>query len=212
MTDVINEFKKTRIIPVIKIEESQETYSIIGAIRAGGIMNAEITLRTPAAVEAIRIAARNFSDMAIGAGTVLNLQQAKDAIEAGADFIVMPGYNEEIVDYCQRKKITVIPGVATPTEIMTAYNKGCKILKLFPASNLGGAAYLDAMKGPFSDVQFIPTGGISFGNAREYLSKENVLAVGASCIVTGKDISQKNWPAITENCRQAVSLFSAVIN
>lgn len=179
------------------------------ALFEGGIKIIEITYRTAAASKAISAVSANCPEILAGAGTVTEISQAKEAIACGAKFIVSPGTNIEIVDYCKERGIAVIPGVATPTEIARAVLEGCEVLKFFPAELFGGPDFLDAMKGPFPQTKFIPTGGISAQNAQFYLKKQNVLAVGGSWLVKKEFIDARNWNAITEEAKKASAIVRA---
>lgn len=179
------------------------------ALFEGGIKIIEITYRTAAASKAISAVSANCPEILAGAGTVTEISQAKEAIACGAKFIVSPGTNIEIVDYCKERGIAVIPGVATPTEIARAVLEGCEVLKFFPAEIFGGPDFLDAMKGPFPQTKFIPTGGISAQNAPLYLKKQNVLAVGGSWLVKKEFIDARNWNAITEEAKKASAIVRA---
>ena len=179
------------------------------ALFEGGIKIIEITYRTAAASKAISAVSANCPEILAGAGTVTEISQAKEAIACGAKFIVSPGTNIEIVDYCKERGIAVIPGVATPTEIARAVLEGCEVLKFFPAEIFGGPDFLDAMKGPFPQTKFIPTGGISAQNAQFYLKKQNVLAVGGSWLVKKEFIDARNWNAITEEAKKASAIVRA---
>ena len=146
-------------MPVVVIENADNAVDTADALKAGGIHSMEITLRTEAALDAIKNVAGERPDMLVGAGTVLNLEQAKLSIDAGAKFIVSPGFDEEVVRFCIEKNVAVTPGCVTPTEIMRAVKLGCKVLKFFPANVYGGLSALKALAGPFGGVKFIPTGG-----------------------------------------------------
>ena len=179
------------------------------ALFEGGIKIIEITYRTAAASKAISAVSANCPEILAGAGTVTEISQAKEAIACGAKFIVSPGTNIEIVDYCKERGIAVIPGVATPTEIARAVLEGCEVLKFFPAEIFGGPDFLDAMKGPFPQTKFIPTGGISAQNAPLYLGKPNVLAVGGSWLVKKEFIDARDWNAITAEAKKASAIVRA---
>lgn len=196
--EIFEIIKKTKIIPAVKIENSDDAIHTAKALAEGGIKIVEFTYRTACAGEAISKVSQNCADILTGAGTITDLKKAKDAVKSGAQFIVMPGFDEKTVDWCIKKNIPVIPGVATPTEIMTCVNKGLKVLKLFPASTLGGIEFLKAVKGPFQDILFIPTGGINSANARTYLELSNVIAVGGSWLTKPEWVKNKEWKRITD--------------
>ena len=170
-------------IPVVVIKELSETDKIMRALKNAGIFSAEITFRTACAKEAIEYAVKNFPDMNIGAGTVINAEQANDAIAAGAKFIVSPGLSEEVAEVCKGKGLPYFPGCVTPTEIMKALSLGITVVKFFPANVYGGLKALKALSGPFPQVKFIPTGGIDDSNIEEYLAWDKIYAVGGSSFV-----------------------------
>jgi 2-dehydro-3-deoxyphosphogluconate aldolase/(4S)-4-hydroxy-2-oxoglutarate aldolase len=167
------------------INKIEDTIPTIKALNDGGISIAEITFRTKCAKEAIEIAKKEFPQMTIGAGTVINLKQAKEAIKAGAQFIVSPGFNAKICKHLKKLNILYIPGAVTSTEIMEALSYDLNIIKFFPASCYGGAKTIKALNGPFKDVKFVPTGGVDEANIKEYLSLDNVIAVGGSFMMKG---------------------------
>lgn len=180
---VYNKIGEVGIIPVIKLNRVEEAVPLAQALLAGGIPVAEVTFRTEAAAEGIATIRREFPQMLVGAGTVLSTEQATAAIDAGAQFVVSPGSNGKIIDRVLTAGVAMIPGVATPTEIEAAMEKGLRVLKFFPAEALGGVAMLKALAGPYPQIKFVPTGGISAGNMKEYLHQKNVLAVGGSWMI-----------------------------
>ncbi|MCI6799726.1 MAG: bifunctional 4-hydroxy-2-oxoglutarate aldolase/2-dehydro-3-deoxy-phosphogluconate aldolase [Spirochaetia bacterium] len=200
--EFLQKVKNAKVIPVLKFENTEDAMNTINALSAGGIQIAEITYRTEKASECIKMISQKFPDMLVGAGTITNVKKAKDAVLNGAKFIVMPGYDKKTVSWCIRKKIPVVPGVATPSEIMKAVNKGINVLKLFPAEVSGGIKLLRALKGPFYDVNFIPTGGITSENAKEYLALSNVIAVGGTWIAGEDAVKNKQWQLITQEAEK----------
>ena len=200
--EFLQKVKNAKVIPVLKFENTEDAMNTINALSAGGIQIAEITYRTEKASECIKMISQKFPDMLVGAGTITNVKKAKDAVLNGAKFIVMPGYDKKTVSWCIRKKIPVVPGVATPSEIMKAVNKGINVLKLFPAEVSGGIKLLRALKGPFYDVNFIPTGGITLENAKEYLALSNVIAVGGTWIAGEDAVKNKQWQLITQEAEK----------
>ncbi len=178
-----------KFIPVVVIKELGETEKILLALRHSEINCAEITFRTACAAEAIELAVNKFPDMNVGAGTVINVEQCKSALKAGAKFIVSPGLNKEVAELCIKKGIPYYPGCVTPTEIMQALELGINVIKFFPANLYGGIKALKALSGPFPQVKFIPTGGIDADNVDDYLQLNNVFAVGGSFMV--KDALEK---------------------
>ncbi len=170
-------------IPVVVIKQLTDTRKILSALREYGIRCAEITFRTDCAEEAIRLAVKEFPDMEIGAGTVINAKQCESALAAGAEFIVSPGLSVEVAEICKEKNIPYYPGCVTPTEIMQALSLGITTVKFFPANIYGGLKALKALSAPFPQVRFIPTGGVDKENMDEYLAFEKVAAIGGSFFV-----------------------------
>lgn len=190
-----------KLIPVVVIKDVNETEKTLSALRAGGVNCAEITFRTACAAEAISLGVRLFPDMNIGAGTVINEEQAKRAINAGAKFIVSPGFSEKVALYVRKQGIPYYPGCVTPTEIMRALELGITTVKFFPANVYGGLKALKALSGPFPQVKFIPTGGVDLTNLKELLEFDKIFAVGGSFMMKGD---------ITENCKKACEIIKEV--
>lgn len=186
-----------QVIPVVVINDEKETIEILSKLREGGINCAEITFRTACAKEAIAIGTKAFEDMNIGAGTVINAEQAKSAVQAGAKFIVSPGFSDEVTRYCTDEKIPYYPGCVTPTEIMRALSYGLNVVKFFPAGVYGGLKAMKALSAPFPQVRFIPTGGVDLSNLKEYLDFDKVYAVGGSFMMKGD---------IVKNCKEIVKI------
>lgn len=182
-----------KVLPVVVIHDVSETKPTLEALREGGIPAAEITFRTPCAAEAIRIGCEAFPDMHIGAGTVINAEQAKTAITAGAEFVVSPGLSTGVAEVCRKAGIPYYPGCVTPTEIMAALELGITTVKFFPANVYGGLASIKALSAPFPQVKFLPTGGVDLSNLAEYLACDRIAAVGGSFMMKGD---------IRENCRR----------
>lgn len=181
--DIYNRIGKAAIIPVIKLNRVEEAVPLAQALLAGGIPVAEVTFRTEAAAEGIAAIRREVPQMLVGAGTVLTTDQAIAAVEAGAQFVVSPGSNGKIIDRVLAAGVAMIPGVATPSEIEAAMERGLNVLKFFPAEALGGIAMLKALSGPYSQIKFVPTGGVGPDNLKDYLHQKNVLAVGGSWMI-----------------------------
>lgn len=186
-----------QVIPVVVINDEKETIQILSKLREGGINCAEITFRTACAKEAIAIGTKAFEDMNIGAGTVINAEQAKSAVQAGAKFIVSPGFSDEVARYCTDEKIPYYPGCVTPAEIMRALSYGLNVVKFFPAGVYGGLKAMKALSAPFPQVRFIPTGGVDLSNLKEYLDFDKVYAVGGSFMMKGD---------IVKNCKEIVKI------
>lgn len=187
------DFSKYRVIPVVVIPELKDAEPMLAALNEGGIPVAEITFRTACAAEAIKLGTEKFPDMMIGAGTVLNAEQAKAAIGAGARFIVSPGLSEGVYEVCRKADVPYLPGCVTPTEIMQALELGIKTVKFFPANVYGGLTAIKALAAPFTGVRFVPTGGVDLSNIRDFLAYEKIAAIGGSFMMKGD---------IRENCKK----------
>jgi len=190
-----------KLIPVVVIKNINETESLLSALRTGGVNCAEITFRTACAEDAIKLAVKLFPDMNVGAGTVINKEQAMRAVSAGAKFIVSPGLSEKVALYACKQGIPYYPGCVTPTEIMQALELGINTVKFFPANVYGGLKALKALSGPFPQIKFIPTGGVDLTNLKEFLEFEKIFAVGGSFMMKGD---------IIENCRKACEIIKEV--
>lgn len=201
-----NNYEQTGILPVINIPESDLAIPVALALRDGGINSIEVTLRSSDSLESIKKIKVEFPDMMVGAGTVLNKKMVDKALDAGADFIVSPGYDDEVVDYCVEKGILIVPGCVMATEIQKALKRGLKILKFFPSELNGGVEAIKLLSGPFPEVKFVPTGGINFKNLGTYLSNKKVLACGGSYMATAEQIKARDFAGITAACRKAVDI------
>jgi len=196
------------LIPVVRIDDPAQAGRLAEALLAGGLPCAEITFRTAGAAEAIRRIADGYPDLMLGAGTVLQPDQAQQAVRAGARFIVSPGLSRPVVEWCQRTAVAVMPGVATPTEILMAIEYGLSTLKVFPAEALGGVSMLEAMAAPFAGLKFVPTGGISAASLASYLRLPAVLAVGGSWMVAPSLLASQRFDEVTRLARQAVDIVA----
>ncbi len=203
MTKTFEALSRIGVVPVITIDRPQDAVPLARALLNGGIGCAEITFRTASAEEAIERISGECQEMFVGAGTVLTVQQAEQAIRAGAQYIVAPGFDAAVVDWCQEQGVPVLPGVATPTEINMALARGVKLLKFFPSEEIGGVRMLKALHAPYQEVQFIPTGGIKTGNLAEYLALPNVVACGGSWMATESMISEGKFDEIARLSREA---------
>ena len=201
--DVLKRLAQSGVVPVVVLEDAKDAVPTAKAMLAGGIDVMEITFRTAAAADSIKAVAQECPDMVVGAGTVINLEQCKLAIECGAKFIVSPGYDEETVAWCCDNGIPVTPGCVTPTEIMMALKHGLKVLKFFPANVYGGLSAIKSLAGPFGGVKFIPTGGVNAQNLAEFISSPYIHAVGGSWICPKADIAAGNFDKITALCKEA---------
>ena len=201
--DVLKRLAQSGVVPVGVLEDAKDAVPTAKAMLAGGIDVMEITFRTAAAADSIKAVAQECPDMVVGAGTVINLEQCKLAVECGAKFIVSPGYDEETVAWCCDNGIPVTPGCVTPTEIMMALKHGLKVLKFFPANVYGGLSAIKSLAGPFGGVKFIPTGGVNAQNLAEFISSPYIHAVGGSWICPKADIAAGNFDKITALCKEA---------
>lgn len=193
-------FQDHKIVPVVVLNSVEDTLPTLNAMKKGGITVAEITFRTACAKDAIALASKEAEGMLIGAGTVINATQCRSAIEAGAKFIVSPGFDQGVYEVCVEKDVPYIPGVVTPTEIMNAVGKGLTILKFFPAGVFGGLKALKAVSAAFPGVKFLPTGGVDETNAPEFLSQKFIIGVGGSWMMKG------SLDDIENACRRASQL------
>lgn len=205
--DINKRIEELKIVPVVKIDNVEDAKPLAEALVAGGLPVAEVTFRTAAAYEAIKKMAE-VPEMLVGAGTVINIEQAKLAIEAGAKFIVSPGFSAEVVKFAQDNKIPVFPGVCTPTEIMAAISAGLEVIKFFPAENYGGLNTIKALTGPFPNIKVMPTGGISEKNILEYLAHPKIIACGGSWMVKDTMIQAKQFDEIKKLTASAVELVN----
>ena len=205
-----NELYKTGIVPVIKITDVEKSEKLAKALLDGGINFAEVTFRAANAEVAIKRILDAFPDMYVGAGTVLTMEEAKKAVEAGAKFLVSPGLDLEIVEYAKANNVAMYPGCVTPTEIQAAMKAGLDVVKFFPAAQFGGIKTIKALSGPFAKLQFMPTGGISLDNLEEYISTKNIIACGGSFMVKESFIEEENWDEITRQCKEARAIVDKV--
>lgn len=207
MNDILKKIGDFGIVPVVKIDNAADAIPLGKALIDGGLPLAEITFRTDAAAEAIKKITKEFPEMLVGAGTVLNVDQAKSAIAAGAKFIVSPGFNPAVVEFCVKNGIPITPGCSNPTDIEMALGFGLDVIKFFPAEAFGGLSTLKAMSAPYGMIKFIPTGGIDAKNIVEYLSFNKILACGGSWMVKDELIKKGDFAEITRLTREAVNLI-----
>ncbi len=204
MNTVIEEISKIGIVPVIALDSASDAEPLAKALCEGGLPCAEVTFRTAAAEESIRIMAEKFPEMLVGAGTVLTTEQVDRAVAAGAKFIVSPGLNPKVVAYCTSKNIPVIPGCANPSDIEQAIELGLDVVKFFPAEAAGGLKMIKAMSAPYTSVKFMPTGGINADNLIDYLNFGKIVACGGSWMVSKDMVAAGNFDKITALTKEAV--------
>lgn len=209
MKTLEEQFYDYAVVPVVVLDDAEDAAPLAEALVKGGLPCAEVTFRTEAAEESIRIMSEKYPEMLVGAGTVLTTEQVDRAVATGAKFIVSPGFDPEIVDYCLEKKIPVFPGCISPSEVAQAVKRGLKVVKFFPAEQAGGLAMLKAMAAPYTMLKFMPTGGINTKNLKEYLGFSKILCCGGSWMVKGDMIKNKEFDKITEMTKEAVELAAA---
>lgn len=209
MNEVLRQFEKMRVVPVVAIQKADDAMQLADALIEGGLPCAEITFRTDAAIDAMRIMAKR-EDILVGAGTVLKVDQVKAAVDVGARFMVSPGFNPKVVGYCVENNIPITPGICTPSDIEAALDFDLEVLKFFPAGAFGGLKTLKAMSGPYTTVKFIPTGGISPANLAEYLQFPKVLACGGTWVAKSDLISEGKFDEIVQNARAAVEIVKTL--
>lgn len=203
MMTIEEKFYQLGVVPVVVLENEKDALPLAKALVRGGLPLAEVTFRTEAAQESIRLMAEKYPDMLVGAGTVLTKEQVDSAVKAGAKFIVSPGFDPEIVDYCLEKKIPVFPGCISPSEVAQAVKRGLKVVKFFPAEQAGGLGMIKAMAAPYHNMKFMPTGGINMKNLKNYLSFEKILCCGGSWMVKEDMIKAGEFQKIEELTREA---------
>lgn len=210
METTMTRIAKCGIVPVIVLNDAKNAVPLAKALLAGGIDVMEITFRTVAARESIEAVSREVPEMLVGAGTVLNTQQMQDAISAGAKFLVSPGSDSELIQAAAAAGCPLLPGAVTPSEIMAGLKLGVKVFKFFPAENYGGLATLKSLGAPFTDISFVPTGGISDKNIRPYLKNKRVMAVGGSWMAPADMVDSGDFAKIEQLTRDAVELLGSV--
>ena len=198
------------VVPVVVLDNAKDAVPAARALLAGGVDVMEITFRTAAAADAIRAVSEGCPEMLVGAGTVVTLDQCRQALECGAKFIVSPGFDPEVVSWCVERNVPITPGCVTPTEIMAAMKLGLTVVKFFPAGVYGGLRAMKALAAPFGGIKFIPTGGVDAKNLKEYLEEPFVHAVGGSWLCPKKEIAAGNFAAVTALCREASEIVKEV--
>ncbi len=197
---VMERLARSVIVPVVVLEKAEDAVPTANAMLKGGIDTMEITFRTECAPECIKAVSENCPDMLVGAGTVLNVEQAELAVKMGAKFIVSPGFDADVVEWCIKNGVPVVPGCVTPTEITMAVNHGLKVVKFFPANVYGGLNAMKNLSAPFTGVKFLPTGGVNAANIKEYVSAPFIFAVGGSWVCPKKEVAAGNFEKITQLC------------
>ena len=206
MNPVLEQIQKTGIIPVVVLDDAKDAEPLAKALCEGGLPCAEVTFRTEAAEECIRIMSEKFPEMLVGAGTVLTTEQVDRAVAAGAKFIVSPGLNPRIVKYCVEKGIVITPGCANASDMEQALENGLEVVKFFPAEPAGGLNMIKALAAPYVGLKFMPTGGISPNNVRDYLAYNRIIACGGSWMVKNDLVKAGDFAAITEMAKECVQI------
>ena len=195
----------TYLVPVVVMDDAGLAVDTAQALAAGGVDIMEITLRTDAGLPSIAAAAKACPDIVVGAGTVLSLEACKQVIDAGARFVVSPGFDRQIVEHCQKNNITVLSGCVTPTEITMAINTGLDVVKFFPANIYGGIKAIQALAGPFPNIKFVPTGGVDLSNLADYIAPQ-IHAIGGGWLCDKKLVNAAGWPALTKIAADSIAV------
>lgn len=203
-------FEDFGVVPVVVLDDVKDALPLAKALTEGGLPCAEVTFRTEAAEESIKVMAEVYPDMVVGAGTVLTIEQVDAAVKAGAKFIVSPGFDPEIVDYCLKKEIPIFPGCVTPSEVAQAVKRGLKVVKFFPAEPAGGVAMIKAMAAPYHQLRFMPTGGIGTQNLKDYLEFDKIICCGGSWMVKADLIKNGEFDKICKLTKEAKELAKSI--
>ena len=210
MMTIEERFEDFGVVPVVVLDDVKDALPLAKALTEGGLPCAEVTFRTEAAEESIKVMAEAYPDMVVGAGTVLTIEQVDAAVKAGAKFIVSPGFDPEIVDYCLEKEIPIFPGCVTPSEVAQAVKRGLKVVKFFPAEPAGGVAMIKAMAAPYHQLRFMPTGGIGTQNLKDYLEFDKIICCGGSWMVKGDLIRNGEFEKICKLTKEAKELAKSI--
>ena len=210
MNPILEQLSKFGVVPVVVLNDAKDAEPLAKALCDGGLPCAEVTFRTAAAEESIRTMTEKYPEMLVGAGTVLTTEQVDRAVAAGAKFIVSPGFDPEIVDYCLEKEILVLPGCVTPSEVAQGVKRGLKVQTFFPAEQYGGVATIKAMAAAYVGIQFMPTGGINPKNVKDYLACDKIFACGGSWMVKGDMIEAGEFDKIEALTKEAVAIIKEV--
>ena len=210
MNDTLVQIGKTGIVPVVVLNNASDAEPLAEALINGGLPCAEVTFRTEAAEDSIMLMSKKFQEMFVGAGTVLTTEQVDRAIGAGAKFIVSPGFNPKVVEYCLKNNYPITPGIMTPTELEMALGFGLDVVKFFPAENAGGLKMIKAMSAPYTMMKFMPTGGINAANVGDYLACDKILACGGSWMVKGDLISAGKFDEIEKLTAEAAAIVKEI--
>lgn len=210
MNTLFTQIHQLGIVPVVVLNDLKDALPLAKALCHGGLPCAEVTFRTDAAAKSIRLMTEAYPDMLVGAGTVLTTDQVDQAVEAGAKFLVSPGLTPRLVKYCVERNVPILPGCATPSDMEQALENGLKAVKFFPAQAAGGLAYIKAVAAPYTELQFMPTGGITPENVRDYLAYERILACGGSWMVKNSLIESGQFDQIEQLVKEAIQTVASV--
>lgn len=210
MKNINEKLAEFGVVPVVVLNRTEDAKPLAEALVKGGLPCAEVTFRTEAAEGSIRIMKEAYPEMLVGAGTILTTEQADCAVAAGAEFIVSPGFDPEVVDHCIEKGIPVFPGCITPSEVAQAVKRGLKVVKFFPAEQSGGISAIKALAAPYTMVRFMPTGGVNAKNLKDYLSSDKIICCGGSWMVKGELVEAGNFDRICEMTREAAELVKDI--
>ena len=210
MMTIEERFEDFGVVPVVVLDDVKDALPLAKALTEGGLPCAEVTFRTEAAEESIKVMAEAYPDMVVGAGTILTIEQVDAAVKAGAKFIVSPGFDPEIVDYCLEKEIPIFPGCVTPSEVAQAVKRGLKVVKFFPAEPAGGVAMIKAMAAPYHQLRFMPTGGIGTQNLKDYLEFNKIICCGGSWMVKADLIKNGEFDKICKLTKEAKALAKSI--
>ena len=210
MMTIEERFEDFGVVPVVVLDDVKDALPLAKALTEGGLPCAEVTFRTEAAEESIKVMAEAYPDMVVGAGTVLTIEQVDAAVKAGAKFIVSPGFDPEIVDYCLEKEIPIFPGCISPSEVAQAVKRGLKVVKFFPAEPAGGVAMIKAMAAPYHQLRFMPTGGIGTQNLKDYLEFDKIICCGGSWMVKADLIKNGEFEKICKLTKEAKELAKSI--
>ncbi len=208
--NIAEQFEKIGVVPVVALDDAKDAKNLAKALVEGGLPCAEVTFRTEAAEESIRIMAEAYPEMLVGAGTVLTTEQVDRAIAAGGKFIVSPGFDPEIVDYCIEREIPVFPGIITPSELAQAVKRGLKVVKFFPAESFGGVNTIKNLAAPYNMVKFMPTGGVNLNNLKNYLDYDRILCCGGTWMVKKDMIAAGDFEEIRKISAEAAAMVKEI--
>ncbi len=207
MNTIEKKLEELKLVPVVKLDRVSDAVPLGEALCQGGLPIAEVTFRTDAAEDSIREMKKRFPEMCVGAGTVVNLEQAKRALDAGAEFLVSPGFSDQVTQFAVEQKLPIFPGTCTPSEIMKAMEYGLSVVKFFPAKQYGGLETMKALAAPFPSIRFMPTGGVNAGNLMEFLSFDKIIACGGSWMVKPSMIENGDFAGILRLTEEAVKII-----